>query len=393
MKKMNQNILLASICFSALASSGCSSLSHWGFCDKSNLKKPAVLQSFHPDFQLTPLWQKHVVQAATQNQNSLGLAMANSVLYTADHNGHVVALDSSTGNLLWNIRLNDYLETGPVWGNGKLAFTGRSGTVMVVQAQNGQLLWSAPLNGEAMSAVDLNQEYLAVKNVDGTVNIFNSATGAPVWVYHHGDPQFTLSGSSDVVIEGNRAVIGYADGTLLCVDLKAQKILWEIPIAMPRGTSDTAQMVGIVANPVIVGNTVYAVSYQGNLAALDLNTGKPLWSVPFSSYQDFIIQGSNLYIVDTDSHIYAYNRLTGKLLWQQSGLDGREVTAPVYLPGLSAVAVADGQGYIHLLAAKDGHFVARAQVSKNPIVATPMVTDHRLYVLDQAGNLIAAKIA
>ena len=53
------------------------------------------------------------------------------------------------------------------------------------------------------------------------------------------------------------------------------------------------------------------------------------------------------------------------------------------------MAVADSEGYLHLLSQTDGHFVARAKVDGSGVNA-PMVTDgERLYVLANDGSITA----
>ncbi len=389
MKKSYQYLSLLPL---IVAISACSSLSDWGFTDKSNLTPPAALVNFQPSLNVQPLWAQAATSGLRREANSLELTLNSNILYTADSAGNLVALQAQNGQSLWHQNIGYSVTSGPVSHNGLVAVTSANGQISVFNAQNGSPLWQSKLSGFAYAKPAINDQFVMAKSIDGHVYFFNSQNGALLWQYSHNEPSFVESGDSSPILVNNIAVLGFSDGRLVTLNPITQKLLWELPIAMPMSLQETAQMVGIVADPIVVNKTIYAVTYQGNLAAVDLMSGKTVWSRPLSSYQDFTSAGNMLYLSDANSHVYAINRLNGAVVWHQDQLDSRGLTAPVLMPAANAIVVGDMLGYLHFLSAQDGHFIARVQVARSAISAKPVINGNVVYVLTRTGTVTAYKI-
>ncbi|MDA9371937.1 outer membrane protein assembly factor BamB, partial [Porticoccaceae bacterium] len=58
----------------------------------------------------------------------------------------------------------------------------------------------------------------------------------------------------------------------------------------------------------------------------------------------------------------------------------------------STVAVADAEGYLHLLDSVDGHFVGRTKVDGSGVAATMLARSDRLIIQANDGSLTAYRI-
>ncbi len=78
---------------------------------------------------------------------------------------------------------------------------------------------------------------------------------------------------------------------------------------------------------------------------------------------------------------------SGKVLWQQTGLQERDLTAPV-IQG-NAIVVATRYGNIHWLSRQNGDFLARVLVGKSESIYSPVaVSGNGVYVYTNKGRLI-----
>jgi hypothetical protein len=102
---------------------------------------------------------------------------------------------------------------------------------------------------------------------------------------------------------------------------------------------------------------VYAVSYQGRIAAVSVDNGRTIWTRDMSSYNGVAMDNTQLYVTDANGHVWALDRRSGATIWRQDALRDRDVSGPVIVD--NAVAVADGAGFVHWLAKEDGAFIAR----------------------------------
>ncbi|MCD8573736.1 MAG: PQQ-binding-like beta-propeller repeat protein [Gammaproteobacteria bacterium] len=96
-------------------------------------------------------------------------------------------------------------------------------------------------------------------------------------------------------------------------------------------------------------------------------------------------------IGDNEGNLIAIDRQSGAVLWKQDALRYRYITAPTYIDN-DIVAVGDKEGYLHLLSAKDGHFIARTKVHGDGILTAPLYCHGYIIVQTNNGRLYAYRI-
>ena len=148
-------------------------------------------------------------------------------------------------------------------------------------------------------------------------------------------------------------------------------------------------MVDIKAAPLIVGDTIFFVSFQGNVAALDLYTGRARWAKELSSYESMTEGFGSIYLTSEESYVSSIDQRTGESNWRQEGFEFRQLSAPAAFSNY--VVVGDGEGYIHLLSQVDGRQVGRFKVDSSRIKAQPLVDGELVLVLSADGELVALK--
>lgn len=204
-------------------------------------------------------------------------------------------------------------------------------------------------------------------------------------------PLLSLRGTSTPVLADDKVVAGYANGKLVAVSIIDGKVIWEKSIAVPRGRTELDRIVDIDATPVVKDGKVYVVAYHGNVAAVDLDSGRILWSRESSSRSGLdAVEGDAIYVSDDSDYVWAFEDGAGDALWRQTRLLRRKITAPKVVR--ENVLVGDFEGYLHWISRKDGRFVARLQVADDAIRSKPVVTDDLVYVSAVDGTLTALRI-
>jgi outer membrane protein assembly factor BamB len=243
------------------------------------------------------------------------------------------------------------------------------------------------VTSEVLAAPQVASGIVVVRTLDGKIFGISADNGRRLWTYDQTVPALTLRGTSTPAIAGETVVCGFDGGRLSALDINSGRLIWETSIATPRGRDDLSRMVDIDAAPVIIENIVYAVTLQGEMAAMTLNTGRVLWNRELSSYAGFAIDADNIYITDDKSVIWAIDRFNGSAIWQQNGLLNRQVTAPASIGGY--LAAGDFEGYLHWLDKTTGAFVSRQKISGDRIIAPPVAAGNVLYVYASDGRLSA----
>jgi outer membrane protein assembly factor BamB len=274
------------------------------------------------------------------------------------------ALDLSSGNELWR---NEYAapytmnpaarghgpgpKSTPVVAGERVFTFGISGILSALDLATGRLLWrteapaSPPEFGTAMSPVVVDSTVIVHIGADdaGALTAFDAATGKPRWRWTGDGPSYaspvvaTIAGTRQLVTQSENAVVGIAaaNGQLLWrVPFKTSfdqnsitpVVLKDIVIysGLDNGTSamlvttkgatwttvplwKNEQVSMYMSTPVASGNTLFGLSHRsrGQFFALDLTTGKTLWTTAGREAENasIILAGDLLLLSTTNAEL------------------------------------------------------------------------------------------
>lgn len=313
--------------------------------------------------------------------------IANGIVYTASYQGVVTASNASTGNILWKKELKRNISSGVAVLKNVVVVGTTSGAVIALNAEHGNEIWRAQVPSEVIATPRIANDRVLIKTESGDLQALDIATGRLRWSYHQNPPELMLRGGSAPTIVGNRVFAGFSDGQLVSLNLENGQLLWSRAITFPRGASAVERLVDIGSEPKVHDGIIYVVTYQGKLAALQMNTGNVIWEREMSSHVGLAVDARSVYAVDENSHVWAMDRLTGRVRWHQDQLEGRGLTQPVFQSG--ALVVGDNEGYLHWLSVQNGQFLVRHSVDSKRLLATPQVYGNHLVVLSSSGKLVS----
>jgi outer membrane protein assembly factor BamB len=369
-----------------LALTGCSGLA--GLVgDDEDQSKPTKLESFEPATKVKSLWSRRASSGEGGLDLELRAVLAGGQVFAAGHDGDVAAFDPFTGKPLWEAETGISISGGPGAGPGLVVVGGSGGDIVALSSTDGAVAWRARVTSEVLSAPAVGERIVAVRTVDGKLFGLDTTNGERSWVYDRTVPVLTLRGTSAPVIAGDIVVAGFDSGHLAAVSLADGRLLWESHVAAPTGRTELERLADIDADPVVSDGVVYVVTFQGRIAAFDLDTGRPLWQRDMSSHAGIGIGRRLLYVTDEQSHVWALDRGSGSSLWRQDGLELRHVTRPVEFAEYAVVA--DFEGHVHWLSIDDGRFAARIRAGGSGVLAPPVATEAAVYVLGESGTLTA----
>jgi outer membrane protein assembly factor BamB len=262
----------------------------------------------------------------------------------------------------------------------------RKGDVIALNQANGRQLWRQTIPGEILANPAVSDDVVVIKAVDGYTRALAVNDGHELWAFQQVEPNLILRGASTPIIRDRALIIGFANGNLAKLNLRDGQMLWLQTIAVPEGAFAIQRMIDIDANPIIFDHHIYAATYQGKIASLDWTSGRVLWGHDISSYTGMIADSDAVYISDARSFVWSFGADNGLANWRQTKLEYRTVSGPAIMSDY--VVVGDGQGYLHWLSKRDGHFAARVKIG-SAIYAAPIAENNVLYVLSNNGNLSA----
>jgi outer membrane protein assembly factor BamB len=374
------------ILFGILLVSGCS----WFSSDEAS--KPAKLVSFKQTTKLVHQWSNHIGdQGDEELYIRLTPVMDGDVIYAATAKGKVMAISREKGNDLWNIKTHEFLISAVGAGEG-LVFVGTAnGVLIALQEDTGKEVWRAHLSSEMLSAAQVGDGVVVAQTIDGRVVGLERASGALRWQYNESVPPLTLRTSAAPLLDNGVAYIAFPSGKVVALDASNGLQLWEQQVTLPEGRTELERIIDFDGKPLLVGSDLYLADYQGRAVMLDKAKGTIQWSEKISTASQLAYGDGNLYVTQSDDTVVALKMATGRRLWENSQLARRQLTAPAVIGDY--VAVADFDGYVHLLNQSDGQMAARYSLWRSKGVRNALLSnDKTLYVLSNRGRLTALEL-
>jgi outer membrane protein assembly factor BamB len=361
---------------------------NWAF-GPSEPAAPKPVQAMHTEKVTTTFstnWQARLYgDWRLQPYNATELRVVTGGIYLCDDAGRLFALTAS-GRQRWLYRLDGSSPRGPTVAHGVVYVGTDRGKLYAISAQDGKKLWEVQLDAIPSSPITVVDQRLFVQLANGHLLALNTANGQVDWTFSLPQPSLLLRRSSGVIVEGQTLYTGFADGKLVALNVTNGAELWHATVAIPHGNNELARMVDVSATPVLDGDRVIALAYQGNIAAYNRNSGEELWSQPLSAVITPILHDGTLFVAGSDGQVYAIDPQSGTVRWRNTRLKGQS---------LSGMTLCDGQlvlsnfaGQVITVDPQTGHRTGQKMISSSGIQAAPVcVGKGRFLVLSGVGTL------
>ncbi|GIU43792.1 outer membrane protein assembly factor BamB [Shewanella algidipiscicola] len=343
-------------------------------------------------------WSTNIGSGVGDYYSDLRPAVRYGKLYAVDRYGQISAFDEATGETVWSVDISASFRDRPLAKNdgarlaagvtaarNKVFVGGESGFFAALDAETGEIVWDVVAGGELLSAPTVGEDVVVVNTSSGTLEAYNVDDGELLWVYKSKLPTLTLRGTGSAIYEAGGFFVGTADGKIAVVIKNNGQAAWEQAIYTPKGGNEFTRMADVDMKPLISGENLYAVSFNGNLVSMELRSGRIVWSRKYSSFNELDTAGLNLYLVDDHSRIYAVDKRNGLENWSNSELTNRDLTSPAVYQDY--IVVGDYEGYLHFIDRTSGKIVGRVEVDSSGLFSQPLVIDDKIYLQTRNGKV------
>ena len=154
---------------------------------------------------------------------------------------------------------------------------------------------------------------------------------------------------------------------------------------MPAIKSETIidRLNDIDGSMVINDGTLFAISYQGSIAAIDIFSGQIMWSREASSLYGIVANDDNIFYINNDGVLWCLDKFSGRPVWKQDKFFNRLVGKPMYHKDF--ILTKDVENYLHIINSDDGKILGRIK-AKKPIQSIYSDYDS-LYMLEKDFSL------
>lgn len=194
--------------------------------------------------------------------------IAGEIVYAGFANGKLVALGLQMGNLTWQqqiampqgvnaVQQMIDIDADPVLRSDRVYVATYQGNIAAVNVKNGNSIWSHKISTYTGLVADTSGLY--VTDAEGHVWSFAAANGAVNWV----QKQLQARILGIPALMGNYIVVGDAEGYLHWINKQSGQFAAYVEVE----DEDP-----IAAKPLVIGNNVYVLTNEGELAAYQLSS-------------------------------------------------------------------------------------------------------------------------
>ena len=395
---LNRSLWLKQIRVSILllilsAATGCG-LTDWvrnPFGEDEDPRAPAELLDVVSDITINRNWRINVGNGQGDSYKKLTPVVDGGFVFAASDDGEILAVNNINGDLMWQTEVETSITGGVGAGDGIVMIGTEAAELIVFKQSNGEEVWRASVSSEILSQPKTNGDIVVAQTVDGKLIALNREDGVQRWTYETTLPALTLRGTSSPVLTSEGTVVaGFSNGILVSVAAEDGVYVWEERVAVPDGQYDIERVIDVDGELLVDGSRILAASYQGNLMAFDTASGQIVWGMEASSYHGMDQGFGNIYYSDDKSHLIALRNNSSDVVWQNEELQYRDLTAPKTISNY--VAIADYEGYLHLVSQIDGRIVGRTRIDNDGIRSNLIDDDGKLIVYGNSGSLVSLTI-
>ena len=354
-----------------------------------------------PD-RLARVWSKSTGEGASRYSRVLSHPVVEKGrVYAMDGAVQVGAYDAATGDRIWQVDLKPEDERGTSFGGG-IAFwndrlyasTGYA-QVLALDPADGKIIWKSSVGAPVRSGPTVSDGRVFVVTVENELVVLAADDGRRLWV-HNGIPETaSLLGSASPAVEGEVVVVAYSSGELYALTVETGRPLWSDNLASTRNVDAVSTLADIRGWPVIDRGRVFAASHSGRMAAIDLRSGERAWEQELGSTHSLWVAGDYVYILSNDNELLCLTRNDGKVRWvrvlpsyenDKKKKDPMTWAGPVL--GGDRLIVLSSDGGALSISPYTGEPLGRDEMSAGGYFA-PVIADNSLYVLTDDAKLSA----
>ena len=388
-----KRIRVSILCLMLSVVTGCG-FSDWvrnPFGDDEDPRAPAELLDVVSETAINRNWRVNVGNGQGDNYKKLTPVVDGGFVFAASDDGEIMAVNTINGDLMWQTEVENSITGGVGAGDGIVMIGTEAAELIVFNQSNGEEVWRASVSSEILSQPKTNGDIVVAQTVDGKLIALNREDGMQRWTYETTLPALTLRGTSSPILTSEGTVVaGFSNGILVSVAAEDGVYVWEERVAVPDGQYDIERVIDVDGELLVDGSRILAASYQGNLMAFDIASGQIVWGMEASSYHGMDQGFGNIYYSDDKSHLIALRNNSSDVVWQNEELQYRDLTAPKTISNY--VAIADYEGYLHLVSQIDGRIVGRTRIDNDGIRSNLIDDDGKLIVYGNSGSLVSLTI-
>ncbi len=356
---------------------------------------------------LDEIWDESFGEGSSKRNVLISAPVAaNGVVYTIDAEGIVKAFSLKDGEELWKKRLkhqNKETKEASILGGGIAVYKGKVfattgfGKVFALEAASGNILWEQDLKAPIRIAPTVDDELVIAQTLDNGIFALNISNGSVLWKDKLEEESTTMIGGAAPAysVADDLVVAAFSNGQLQAYKASTGTPLWTEWLSSSALTESLSDITSVKANPIIDDGKVFAVGYNAPLMAVDIRTGVKLWQKEIAAASQPWIAGQFLFVLTTDGDLAALDKQTGKIIWTAIipyAADEERIGVFTSGPLLAndALLIASSNGKLFSVSPYNGRIMGIADIEEG-VETMPIMVDETLILTTKNAEMFAYK--
>ncbi len=363
------------------------------------------------------IWKVDIGNASERAKLTSPPIVVSDRVYVLDAEAKVTSINAETGARVWRTELAPEIEHrfrmreifrgpkaaeigfggGVAFDQGRIFVTSGFGFVAALDALSGEELWRYETSAAVRTPPTAYRGKVYFTTNTNEFIALNQETGEKEWTFQSFEEAARFLSSSSPAAAGDLVVAPFSSGEIVAFIADTGRAVWTETLAQQTRLTALASLNDIAGSPVIDRGLVFVVSHGGRLAAIDIRTGNTVWETSIASLQMPWVAGDFIYVVSVDGELACISRAEGGIIWvtqlqrykKKKKRKGRITWAGPVLAGGHLVLVSS-RGQIVKVAPETGEVIATKKIGGSSVVS-PVVANEKVYILTEAGKLIAIR--
>ncbi len=330
-----------------------------------------------------PIWDNRISKASQPKNNTLPTTLVNvDAIYQLDNNYALTKTDLQSGKQLWQLNLAKNKQGLSLALSNKTVLALSTDGVLTAVSLDGKQLWQKDLQVTTRAPLVADNTSVYLITTHNQFIVLNIQNGNELWRYQTTKTNTGLTTMAPPAKKDNILVVPFATGEVIAFDADSGLLTW-IQMLVGNRPQDLTQIPQIAAAPVIDDTTVYLTGNANLTAAYDLYSGETKWTNDFASIITPIISGNTLFLITTNNELLALEKTTGKIFWRKT-IHPDENTTWHSLSLINNQLVLTTTNKMVFINVENGQ---TEQIKKKSVYAKPVVANGFLTITDKKNNI------
>ncbi len=356
------------------------------------------------------LWSTSVNSAPDGNTGYLRIKKINNTIYTVDNDGMLSALSTEDGDILWQVPTNYDVSSGISIVNNKACIGTINAKLLCYELPNLASNKHIPLVSniqniatfsEYAADIDINlvtelaSPILSINNLfllkldNDDLYLIDPVNQDIIWKSESRNIPLRTKGSSMPLIHEDNVFIARDNGSIASYNKVNGALNWFTITSSRSGRNDLESQRDAEMDIRIERDKLYYGHFQGNLTSLDKNSGKIIWSSPFSIASNISLTSNSIIGSTTENTLISLDKTSGFLNWKQELND--TITEPFIIDNIAMVVTTSGLLIGHDL--ENGSRVFEKDIGLDINHQTQFITNkNKVYFQSENGKIVCLQI-